>query len=176
MYRTDLYLIEGNLSGAKDLPEKGLKAMVGKVSDVTIFGLQRLVDVDKWCIDLRYWSDTWPVLLLLLGLKLKNKKAVYEGFEFLGKACMTEGDMDTAANLLTLALDAFTYMDIHLSHAECMLRLGDIEQGHGNWEKAVGYWSASRPLFELSSQAKMAEAIDEGLAMVQPLREMQAWE
>ncbi|KAJ7858297.1 hypothetical protein B0H13DRAFT_1901903 [Mycena leptocephala] len=57
-------------------------------------------------------------------------------------------------------------MDIYYSKVECMLRLGDLYKGHGNLLKAVELWEATKPLFELSSQAKQVEHVDERLAIV----------
>ncbi|KAJ7819730.1 hypothetical protein B0H13DRAFT_1921573 [Mycena leptocephala] len=65
-----------------------------------------------------------------------------------------------------VALEGFTYMDVHRSRAECMLRLGDISKGHGDLLKAVELWTTARPLFERSSQAKQVENVDQKLAGV----------
>jgi hypothetical protein len=57
-------------------------------------------------------------------------------------------------------------MDVHRSRAECMLRLGDISNSHGDQLKAVELWHTARPLFERSSQAKQVQCVDERLACI----------
>jgi hypothetical protein len=60
----------------------------------------------------------------------------------------------------------FTYMDVHQSRAECMLKLGDISNSHGDPLKAVELWSTAGPLFERSSQTQQVQCIEERLASV----------
>jgi hypothetical protein len=54
-------------------------------------------------------------------------------------------------------------MDIHQSRAECMVRLGDISNGHSNVLTALELWEAAKPLFERSSQSKQVQSVDERL-------------
>jgi hypothetical protein len=68
--------------------------------------------------------------------------------------------------LFTIALEGFTYMDVHRSRAECMVRLGDISNRCGDLLKAVEFWNTARPLFERSSQAKEVQCVDERLSHV----------
>ncbi|KAJ7749449.1 hypothetical protein B0H16DRAFT_1725095 [Mycena metata] len=75
-----------------------------------------------------------------------------------------EGDEFSAISLFTLALDGFTHMDIHLSRAKCMIRLGDIAQRNGDLLKALELWDTARPLFESSSQAKRVLDIDQRIS------------
>jgi hypothetical protein len=60
----------------------------------------------------------------------------------------------------------FTYMDVHQSRAECMLRLGDISSRSGDQLEAVKLWESARPLFERSSQMKEIQCVDERLSCV----------
>jgi hypothetical protein len=68
--------------------------------------------------------------------------------------------------LFTVALEGFTYMDVHRSRAECMVRLGDISNQCGDLLRAVELWNTARPLFERSSQAKEVQHIDKRLASI----------
>jgi predicted kinase len=77
---------------------------------------------------------------------------------------LMQNDEDTAISLFTVALEGFTYMDVHCSRAECMLRLGDISKSHGDQLKAVELWTPTRALFERSSQAKQVRCVDKRLA------------
>ncbi|KAJ7910313.1 hypothetical protein B0H13DRAFT_1876848 [Mycena leptocephala] len=86
--------------------------------------------------------------------------------QFLGDTFLAQDDEHTAINLFTVALEGFTYMDVHCSRAECMLRLGDISKGEGDLLNAVELWTTARSLFEQSSQAKQVENIDQRLAGV----------
>jgi hypothetical protein len=79
---------------------------------------------------------------------------------------LMQNDEDTAISLFTVALEGFTYMDVHRSRAECMLRLGDILKSHSDMLKAIELWTTARSLFERSSQAKQVQCVDERLAAI----------
>ncbi|KAJ7800130.1 hypothetical protein B0H13DRAFT_1932771 [Mycena leptocephala] len=96
----------------------------------------------------------------------KEKLGIHKALQFLGDTFLAQNEEHTAINLFTVALEGFTYMDVHRSRAECMLQLGDISKGQGNLLKAVELWETARPLFEQSSQAKKVENIDQRLAGV----------
>jgi hypothetical protein len=66
-----------------------------------------------------------------------------------------------------VALDGFTFMDVHQWRADCMVRIADIWNSHGEVLRAVRLWKAARPLFERSSQNKDIAQIDVKLAMVE---------
>jgi hypothetical protein len=79
---------------------------------------------------------------------------------------LRQKDENTAISLFTVALVGFTYMDVHQSRAQCMLRLGDISNGRGDLQKARELWETARPLFACSSQAEEVQCVDERLAYV----------
>jgi hypothetical protein len=108
----------------------------------------------------------WTIIFLVYSIKCKNRLQVHKALQFCGDTFLREQDEDTAITLFTVALAGFTYMDVHQSRAECMLKLGDISNSHGDQLKAVGQWTTARPLFERSSQGKEVQAIDERLACV----------
>jgi hypothetical protein len=89
-----------------------------------------------------------------------------QAFRCLGQIFSAEGDHETAFNLFNVALDGFTFMDIHRWRADCMVRMADILQACGEVIKAVGLWKAARPLFERSSQMGDIVMIDAKLAEV----------
>jgi hypothetical protein len=72
-----------------------------------------------------------------------------------------------ALSILTVALDGFTWMDVHQSRAECMRTLGDLHFCHGELHKASALWTEARPLFERSLQAKAVVEIDNRLAKLE---------
>jgi hypothetical protein len=79
---------------------------------------------------------------------------------------LTHKDENTAVSLFTVDLVGFTYMDVHRSRAECMIRLGDISSRCGDLLKAVELGESVRPLFERSSQANEVQCVDERLSRV----------
>ncbi|KAJ7234819.1 hypothetical protein C8J57DRAFT_1248965 [Mycena rebaudengoi] len=87
-----------------------------------------------------------------------------QAFRCLGQICSTEGDDETALRLLNVALDGFTFMDIHRWRADCMVRIADILNNPGEVMKAVEPWKAARPLFKRSSQLKDATKLAAKLA------------
>jgi tetratricopeptide (TPR) repeat protein len=148
--QADLNLREGKMLVAKALFEEGLRVSRGKHTDIVSLCLENLGNVSSWgAIDL---MPTWTTVFLAHSLKVKQNLETHKALQFLGDVFLTQGDESTAINLFTVALDGFTYMDVHSSRAECMLRLGDISKMRSDLFKAVGLWEKARPLFERSLQ------------------------
>jgi hypothetical protein len=101
------------------------------------------------------------------SLKLKEKLGIHKALQFLGDGFLACDDEQTAISLFTVALEGFTGMDIHQSRAECIVRLGDISNGHSDILTALELWEKARSLFERSSQTKQVQYIDERLARVE---------
>jgi hypothetical protein len=160
--QADLSLREGQTSYANMLFCKNLKAAWAKDSEVVTHCLEILAEVTRW--NGFHGISNWPTVFLAHSLKSKEKLGILMAVQFLGDLFLAEDDEDTAVALFTVALEGFTYMDIHRSRAECMLRLGDIAKGHGDLLKALELWETARPLFERSSQGKQIETIDGRLA------------
>ncbi|KAJ7202343.1 hypothetical protein GGX14DRAFT_654265 [Mycena pura] len=161
-----LYLREGNMSAAKQGFERALQSIWGKDSELTTYCLEKLGDINRWSSI--SWTYIWPIVLLAYAWKTKQQPAIYKGLQFLGDIFLLKGDRTTAISLLTVALDAFTYMDIYRSRAECMLQLGNISQMNGDFGKAEELWKMAQPLFEYASQEKKVVLIDEKLLSIQP--------
>ncbi|KAJ7812210.1 hypothetical protein B0H14DRAFT_2605926 [Mycena olivaceomarginata] len=160
--QAELNLREGDILGANMLFQKNMRISWGKDSENVANCLERLADTSCWGATAGMF--VWPTILLVHSLRSKEKLGIHKALQFLGDIVFTQGDEATAINLFTVALEGFTYMDVHHSRAECMLRLGDISKGHGDSLKAVELWQTARPLFERSSQAKQVAKIDERLA------------
>jgi tetratricopeptide (TPR) repeat protein len=158
----DLYLREGNMPAAKDLFEKCLGLSLSH-PEIISYCLERLANASRWGSD--HWSGQ-TMVFLVYSLRLKKKLGIYKALQFLGDIFLAQDDEHTAINLFTVALEGFTWMDVHCSRAECMLRLGDISKGHGDLFKALELWETARPLFERASQTKKTELVDERLASV----------
>jgi len=159
----DLYLREGNILAARSLFEKCIK-LFPRQPEINSFCLERLANVSRW--DALNCMPSWTTVFLMHSLKFKERLAICKALLFMGDIFLAQGDESTATSLFTVALDGFTHMDVHFSRAECMRRLGDIFEGHGDKFKAVELWEAARPLFERSSQTKQVEQIDQRLAGV----------
>ncbi|KAJ7328091.1 hypothetical protein DFH08DRAFT_816254 [Mycena albidolilacea] len=155
-----LYLRERNLREAKLLLEKCLKSDLD--SEIKSFCLGQLGNVCEW--GSVYSVSMWTTIFLAHSLKYKMNIQVHKALQFFGDMFLDRNDKDTAISLFTLALEGFTYMDVHRGRAECMLRLGDISHGCGDPIKAMEFWEAARPLFECSSQVQQVENIDDRLA------------
>ncbi|KAJ7916875.1 hypothetical protein B0H13DRAFT_2446285 [Mycena leptocephala] len=136
----ELYLREGNMLAAKTLLE-------------SCWGTPGLM-------------SSWTTIFLMHSLKHKEKLGIHEALQFLGDLFLAQDDRHTAISLFIVALEGFTYMDVHRGKAECLLRLGDISKGQGNLLKAVELWETARPLFERSSQTEQVGRVDERLAGV----------
>jgi tetratricopeptide (TPR) repeat protein len=159
----DLYLREQDLRGAKTLFERSLK-LASEHTQIKSFCFEKLSNASPWGPDESI--PGWTTIFLVHSLHSQAKLQVYKALQFLGQMFLMQNDEDTAISLFTVALEGFTYMDVHQSRAECMLRLGDIANSHGDMLKAIELWSTARPLFERSSQVKEVQCVDERLACV----------
>jgi hypothetical protein len=126
--------------------------------------LDSLADIDSWAGINFHQKFMWTVVYLAHASKFHGKLALHKALLSLGKVFLADGDEWTAENLFTVALDGFTFMDIHRSRADCMLCLGDIAKKQGHLVKASALWTDARPLFEQSLQAKDVSRIDSRLA------------
>lgn len=137
----------------------------GSNPQVVSFCLDRLANTKAWqAVELQ---SSWAVVYLAFAQKYQEKLAQHKALLFLGDVFISNKDEDTAHSLYTVALDGFTYMDVHKSRAECMLRLGDLAHKKDEISEAIEWWKAARPLFEQSMQAKDITSIDTRLAAVE---------
>ncbi|KAJ7083785.1 hypothetical protein C8R44DRAFT_862383 [Mycena epipterygia] len=151
------------------LADLHLREAQGKDSQAVSYCLEKLADIGRWTSTSINWSYRWPVIYLVQAHKTQENLALHKALRFIGDVFLSERDEHTAHNLFVVALEGFTYMDVHRSRADCMLRLGDIAKHRGDLVKAVELWKEARPLFERSSQAKDILQIDTRLASVDPV-------
>ncbi|KAJ7768920.1 hypothetical protein B0H16DRAFT_1452851 [Mycena metata] len=161
MTQAALNLREGDMSTS--LFHKCLKFGLGRFSEIVNYCLETLADVTCWT---SHHDLSWTIVLLAHSLKVKEKLRIHKALQFMGDVHLMENDEGTAVALFTVALEGFTYMDVHRSRAECMIRLGDITKKNGNELKALELWETARLLFECSSQAKRVQDIDERVSGV----------
>ncbi|KAJ7133095.1 hypothetical protein C8R44DRAFT_849356 [Mycena epipterygia] len=162
----DLYLREGDTLGAKSLYQKYFNLSWGKYNDGVKQILDRLGDPSRWSPADLNWTSAWTIVFLGYGLKLKDKLAIHQALRCFGDIFVAMGDDCTAVSLFTVALEGFTWMDVHRSRADCMLRLGDISYKQGHLSKAVEYWTSAQPLFARSLQTTIVSSVDVKLASV----------
>ncbi|KAF8146820.1 hypothetical protein K438DRAFT_1944425 [Mycena galopus ATCC 62051] len=112
----------------------------------------------------------WAVVFLAFTLHhplVKNMLSVYQALQCLGHLLAQQSLNDEALSLLTVALEGFTWMDIHKSRAECMRTIGDLYSQNRERAKASTFWKDARPLFKRSLQAKAVQEIDDRLAKME---------
>ncbi|KAJ7796270.1 hypothetical protein B0H14DRAFT_2620107 [Mycena olivaceomarginata] len=110
-------------------------------------------------------SGRWAVVFLAFALHplARSPVMVHRALRHIGDALVGQGAEKTGLNVLTVALEGFTQMDVHQSRAECMRTIGDVYARHGDLSRAREKWEAARPLFERSEQKKEVAKIDEKL-------------
>jgi hypothetical protein len=165
MFWTDMEFKEGKLDFVKLKFSHYINAARGKDMQIMSFCLERLADVNAW--QSVESQSIWPVIYLAHAHKSKQKWDLHKALLFLGDLFISHEDEHMAQNLWTVALEGFTYMDVHCSRAQCMLRLGDLAKKRREISTAVEFWKSARPLFERSSQAKDMAQIDLRLTAVE---------
>jgi hypothetical protein len=63
----------------------------------------------------------WTGVFFGLALKCKDKRQTMQAFRCLGQIFSTKGEDETALSLFNVALDGFTFMDVHRWRADCMV-------------------------------------------------------
>ncbi|KAJ7740085.1 hypothetical protein B0H16DRAFT_1694329 [Mycena metata] len=154
--QADLNFREGDMSSL--LFCKCFQFALGQFAETVTYCLERLADVTRWSSS---HDSSWSTVFLAHSLRAKEKLGVYKALQFIGDIHLIDNDEVTAVSLFTVALEGFTYMDVHHSRAECMIRLGDIAMKNGNFLGALELWETARPLFERSSQTKGLQGINE---------------
>ncbi|KAJ7082798.1 hypothetical protein C8R44DRAFT_753672 [Mycena epipterygia] len=163
----ELNLRERETHTAKLIFQQCLNSARKNDSQATVLCLENLANTSQWPVCDFKWASTWTMVYLAYVKGKQNKRALHKALQFLGDIFLMQGDVDTADSLFTVALETFTYMDIHRSRAECMLHLGDIARHRGNLAHAADLWKVARPLFEQTLQAKDMAQIDTRLALVE---------
>ncbi|KAJ7495286.1 hypothetical protein FB451DRAFT_1213756 [Mycena latifolia] len=162
----NLHLREGEISTAKDILRTCFDSAWENDAQGVLSCMKSFANVNDWPKSDFCWASGWAVVYLGYAKKLENKLALHQALQYLGDVFHGEGHSATSTALFTVALEGFTWMDIHRSRAECMLRLGDLAKGQGDVSKAIVLWKTARPLFERSSQMKQVTQIDERLAAI----------
>ncbi|KAJ7723152.1 hypothetical protein B0H16DRAFT_1472992 [Mycena metata] len=158
-------LREGDFSLAEAGFQRCLKSSWGSDEENVTYCLEALADGYRWAGKARL---IWATLFLVNSLKTKQKLQIHTALQFIAHFYVCLGDQQTALNLLTLALEGYTDMDVHRSKAECMLHIGEIWEQKGDFPKVLQLWEQAKPLFEQSSQIKQLALIDQRIHGIQP--------
>jgi tetratricopeptide (TPR) repeat protein len=161
---------QGKYLEARRVFQKCLLSFWGNEADGVAYILGQLSATQQWgqADDVSFNAT---VTFLAHSAKFKQRFELHKALQFLGDVFQEQEDQETAISLFTVALDAFTEMDVHRSRAECMVRLGDISKLNGDELKAAALWETARPLFERSSQRTQLADLNvklAGLSHTQP--------
>jgi tetratricopeptide (TPR) repeat protein len=161
----ELCLRDGPYGAAREMFEKCLALSQDISTDMALRCLERLGDFSTRMNDIQT-TLRWTGIFLGLALKCKDKRQTMHAFRCLGQIFSAEGDNGTALSLFNVALDGFTFIDVHRWRADCMVQIADILNTRGEVMKAVELWKAARPMFTRSSQLEDIIKIDARLAEV----------
>jgi tetratricopeptide (TPR) repeat protein len=165
-----LNLREKNTLSAYSLFHKSLHSSLGTNHEAVSYCLEKLADITQWT-DSSHSKLTWPIVYLGYAHKFNEKLAIYKALLFLGDVFNSYMHEDTACTLYNVALEGFTYIDVHRNRAQCMLRLGDLAEKKDDFSKATEYWNTARPLFERSLLTKDVNEIDARLVAIEETRQ-----
>ncbi|KAF7352079.1 NB-ARC domain-containing protein [Mycena venus] len=166
VYHADLLLREGDTAKAR-------------VEYLQLFAHLRSNDNELACCCLSKLADPtntmhagadrevarWAVVFLAFTLRgsAQNLFAVHQALRCLGDVLVRQHSDDDALNILAVALEGFTWMDVHQGRAECMRSMGDVHLRFGDPRRAGDLWEAARLLFERSEQTEDVAGMDERL-------------
>ncbi|KAJ7112025.1 hypothetical protein C8R43DRAFT_153306 [Mycena crocata] len=163
MASAELDLREGNTTEAR---LKFLRCFSSGFSEEgTAVCLTQLADVGHQMHDVET-TMRWSGIFLAFALKNKNKLSTMHALRCLGKIMVAQGDDATAISLFVIALNAFTFMDVHRWRGECMVQMGDIYLRKGDQQKSLALYTTAMPLFQRSSQIKDVETVNEKISAV----------
>ncbi|KAJ7162355.1 hypothetical protein C8R46DRAFT_955323 [Mycena filopes] len=164
LFSACLDLREGNPASARAMFQDSLKSNLGHDSGVIIYCLEQLANVTQWPTKFLYEHSRWSVLYLCQAHKTKDRLGLSKALLFFADLFMDDDEV-TTRSLLTVALEAFTFMDVHCSRGQCMMRLGDLAQKNGMTIEAADLWKSAQYLFERSLQAKDVARIGDRLSV-----------
>ncbi|KAJ7897533.1 hypothetical protein B0H14DRAFT_2557537 [Mycena olivaceomarginata] len=155
---------EGDTSTARAIFQKYLQWPWIWVAEISFACLEYMADIDCWSGTYVHQTSIWAVIYLAYANRCHTQLKLCKALQCLGNIFLANKDEVTAESLFTVALDGFTYMDVHRSRADCMLCLGDVAGRQGQLARASTLWKDARPLFERSLQAKGLFEVDGRLA------------
>jgi tetratricopeptide (TPR) repeat protein len=161
----DLLLREGDVAGARLEYIQLFATVQSKNDQLACYCLARLADPTN-PVHGDTESTRWAVVFLAFTLCRSGRSllTVHQALQCLGDVLAQQGVVDEALSILTIALEGFTWMDVHQSRAECMRTMGDMHLRRGEISRASALWKDAQPLFQRSLQRKAVSGIDARLA------------
>ncbi|KAJ7644954.1 hypothetical protein FB45DRAFT_301198 [Roridomyces roridus] len=160
----DLRVREGDFAAAQKLFGACLAWGWTSHADVSSYCLERMADIGRWQPADFAWTSSSVFVYLAFAKKVKQKLAVYKAICFMGDVFLALDEPATAENLFSIALEAFTSMDVHRSRGDCMIRLGDLAWRRGDKLGAAALWGEAGPLFTLCQRMEDVAKIEKRLA------------
>ncbi|KAF8169417.1 hypothetical protein K438DRAFT_1774215 [Mycena galopus ATCC 62051] len=144
---------EGNLAMAKVMFQQCIASLQSSEIDGVISCFDRLPD--PLCLmDGFEKTSEWATIYLCLALETGDKLSSMKAVRHLASIAVAQEDEETGLTLYEVALDGFTFMDIHRWRAECTDHTGTILGRRGNIAKAAKFLREAKPLFATSLQTK----------------------
>ncbi|KAJ7831340.1 hypothetical protein B0H14DRAFT_2592779 [Mycena olivaceomarginata] len=165
LHTADLKLREGNKTSACTQYVRTFTGAYGMDDELTCHCLATLADFGN-PVHAASEVARWAIVFLAYTMHKSSRSmlVVHQALRCFGDVLAQESMDDEALNVLTVALEGFTWMDVHQSRADCMQTMGDVHLRCGETLKACTFWTEARQLFERSSQAKAVSKIDSRLA------------
>lgn len=165
LHTADLKLREGDQTSACTQYEQAFTGAYGTDHELTCHCLATLADSGN-PVHAASEVARWAIVFLAYTMHKSSRSmlVVHQALRCFGDVLAQESMDDEALNILTVALEGFTWMDVHQSRADCMKTMGDVHLRRGETLKACTFWKEARPLFERSLQATAVSKIDSRLA------------
>ncbi|KAF7312683.1 NB-ARC domain-containing protein [Mycena indigotica] len=158
-----LSLREGNKLHARQTLTRLFGEFRADDEECTFMCLTRLADPTNRLHDLAD-AVRWATVFFAFAQRKSNRLAIHQALRCLAEVAIWGGDRTEGFNLLQLALEGFTAMDVHHSRAQCLGSLARLELRMGNRMKAEELWRTARPLFERCHQLDQVERINTSLS------------
>ncbi|KAJ7263457.1 hypothetical protein C8J57DRAFT_1231329 [Mycena rebaudengoi] len=135
----DIHLQEGNHTLANVILAQTFSSSLGTDMEEALMCLERLADLSTEMNNIKTTLG-WAAIFLGLALKSKDKLATAKSLCCIGQIFLARGEDETALSLFNVALEEFTFMDVHRWRADCMVRIADILECQGEAPKAFELW------------------------------------
>ncbi|KAJ7187476.1 hypothetical protein GGX14DRAFT_611402 [Mycena pura] len=157
-----LMLREGDAAAARAILERLFRKSPNRFN--TIFCLEQLASLDYGMYDCQT-TLSWAAVYLGSALRSKDKLSTMKALKCLGQIAAAKGESSTAMSLFQVALDGFTFMDVHQWKADCMMRMSKIHLACSEVLRAKELFEAALPLFDRCMVQRPAYADDIALKL-----------
>jgi hypothetical protein len=162
-----LDLRDGNTAAARAMFERLFVKLRTRDEGAT-FCLERLANLDHGMYDLPATLG-WAGVYLASALKTKNKLSIMKALRCFGQIAVAQCDADTGLSLFQVALEGFTFMDVHWWKADCMARMAEISIGREEVSKGRDFFESALPLLERCSNGVDVHRIEVRLSALDTL-------